>query len=92
MCFGCAGMLSCRPDFPGYVSPPIAFNIAIIFLLCSVLEGINGDDDSERSVVNYLGVCILTVLGTFQQGRSADELKVTIYTEHILVKSIWHVK
>ena len=46
--------------------PPIAFNIAVTLLLCSILQGIDGDDDTERSVTNYFGLCVLVGLRTFQ--------------------------
>lgn len=59
-------MLLCRPDFPGYTPSPVAFNVAILLLLCSMLQGINGDDGTERSVTNYFDLCVLVVLGTFQ--------------------------
>lgn len=55
-----------QTDFPGYILPPIAFNVAIILLLCSMLQGINGADDTGRSVTNYFGLWVWVVLGTFQ--------------------------
>lgn len=59
-------MFSCRSDFPGYTPQPIAFSITIILLLCSVLQGINGDDDMGIPVTNYFGFCVLVVVGNFQ--------------------------
>lgn len=59
-------MFSCRPGFPGYTLQPIAFNITITLLLCSILQGINGDDDTEIPGTNYFGFCVLVAVGSFQ--------------------------
>lgn len=79
-------MLSCRPDFPGYIPPPIAVSMAIILFLCNILQGINGNDDTERSVTSYFGLYILVVLGTFQERPHPDELKFAVCAEHNLKK------
>lgn len=63
---GLCRMFSLRPDFSGYTPQPIAFNITIILLLCSVLQGINEDDDTEMPVINYFGFCVLVAVGNFQ--------------------------
>lgn len=59
-------MFSCRPDFPGYTPEPIAINITVILLLCSILQGINGGGDTGIPVTNYFGFCVLVVVGNFQ--------------------------
>lgn len=59
-------MFSCRPDFPGYTPQPIAFNITIVLLLCSILQGISGHDDKEIPDTNYFGFCVLVAVGSFQ--------------------------
>lgn len=59
-------MFSGTPDFSGYTPQPIAFNITIILLLCNLLQGINGHDDTEIPVTNYSGFCVLVAVGNFQ--------------------------
>lgn len=74
------------------IPPPIAFNVAITLVLCSILQGINGDDDTERSVANYFGLCVLVVLGTFQaRCEPRGTQNYSIYRAQFK-KSTWHVK